>query len=377
MFDEIRFQVTGGLYNDFFNYLMESGYIVLHICHTTFGFSAICRGKDYLKISKAAKKFQCRTKVIERNGLYFKISKYIKRKGLIVGIGCFLALSYLFTLIIWRIEINTEDANLKNSIVSLLYSQEIYTGSVYSKEALQKATRYIYLQNEDIAFISLNFSKGVLTCHVDKSVKKEDYLSTATNSDIIATQDGVITQLRVYSGFSLVGLKQAVAKGDILVSATTLTANNHTAIANPRAYVEAYCEKTYSVSVPLNKNQPVYTGEILQQKSIKFMGKIYIYRDVDISQWSCYTSSVKINYCSFFGFKLPVTQEVKSYCRLKNSDIKLSGEKAFSAAKNQIYTIIRQDISLIKEEKRSYTKYESDEEVRVDCTVCGYYDITR
>ena len=377
MFYEIRFEVTAGLYADFFNYLIDSEIIILHVRPTTFGFSAVCSAKDYKKIALAARKYQCRTKVIEKNGGYFKVRNYIERKGLAVGFVCFMLLSYVFTFFIWRIDINTQDPKLKNEIASLLYEQEIYTGSLYSKEALEKATQYIYLKNDEVAYVALNFYKGVLKCEVDARRKKEEYLKTQTTSDILASQDGVITKLRVYSGFSTVILNQSVAKGDILVSATTLTLDQKPFTVMPRAYIEAYGQKEYSVFVPYNKIQEVYTGEILQQKSIKFIGKTYIYQDVDTTQWSAFTKSTQINYFSFFGFKLPVTQEVKSFNRLETKELLQDEKQAENCAKSQIQVIIRSDPCLIKEEAREYFTTAESGGIQVKCVVKGYYDITK
>ena len=87
MFSKVEFEVVSGLYSAFLNWIVENEISVSDIRSTDFGFTAVCNAKDYKKLAGNAKKFQCRTKIIKRKGVYFKLRKTLKRKGLFAGIA--------------------------------------------------------------------------------------------------------------------------------------------------------------------------------------------------------------------------------------------------------------------------------------------------
>ncbi len=87
MTTKVRFQVNAGLYNDLLNYLRQKEIILFDIVFDTFGFCATCYAADYKYIARRAKKYQTKTKIIKKIGLYFVLKPYTKRKGILTAHG--------------------------------------------------------------------------------------------------------------------------------------------------------------------------------------------------------------------------------------------------------------------------------------------------
>ncbi|MEG0092396.1 MAG: sporulation protein YqfD, partial [Oscillospiraceae bacterium] len=207
------------MYWEFFNFLIDNEFYITDICSTDIGFTAICLARDYHRIARTAKKFQCRTKVLQRKGVYFHCKNILKRKGILLGTVLFFIAITLYNNIIWSIDISAPTPNIKEDIYSLLYINNIYAGSVFSQEKHRAAVQDIFMKVDNIGYVTLNFSKGLISCKVEEKIEKLPYLAGQFSGDIIATADGVIADLRVYKGFSKVTMGQTVAKGDLLVSA--------------------------------------------------------------------------------------------------------------------------------------------------------------
>ena len=137
MTSKVYFEVYSGLYCEFLNYLVEKEIFVSLIKSTDFGFTATCMAKDYKKIARAAKKFQCKTKIIRKNGLYFKSRKVLARKGIVLSAALVFLYVFLFSKLIWRIDIIAPSKNITEDVNSILYDNNCYAGAVFNQEKNQ------------------------------------------------------------------------------------------------------------------------------------------------------------------------------------------------------------------------------------------------
>lgn len=377
MIPRVRFDVIAGLYNDFLNYLIENDFYITGIKSNNLGFSAVCLAKDYIKMARMAKKFQCRTKVIKKKGLYFKVKFILARKGILLGTVLLLLCLVLYSGIIWRIDIKTEDPKIKEDIYRLLYANEIYVGSVFSEEKNKSAIQEIFMKIDNIGYVTLNFSKGIISGEVEKEIKKLPYLEERHTGNILSSADGTITDLRVYNGFSQVVTGQTVQKGTVLVSATMLNKNGELMQVQPHAYVKAYCNKQYSSEVDFEKEAEVTTGEIQKQVILKTLGQNLQVKKAKIDNWDIFDSRVEFEYFKMLGFRLPLTVERTNYYQKEKINIKRDEKLAQDVAKNIIKTLIENDKSVIEIEKKDYYVEKKDNSIKVTCTVFGYYDITK
>ena len=133
MLARAEFCVEYGFYNNFLNFILENDIPLNSVKFTEFGFTAVCRADDYKKIAFMARRFQCRIKLKKKKGVYFILHPYRNRRGIIIGAVIFPLLCFLYSCVIWTVDINTDDLRLKNTIAHSLYRQGVYPGNICSK----------------------------------------------------------------------------------------------------------------------------------------------------------------------------------------------------------------------------------------------------
>ena len=375
MTTKVRFQVYAGLYNDLLNYLRQKEIILFDIVFDTFGFCATCYAADYKYIARRAKKYQTKTKIIKKIGLYFVLKPYTKRKGIVTGIILFYFLISIFSCVVWRIDIKANDKNMENEIAVQLFENFIYPGVFYDEDKFQAVQKKLILDNK-ISYVTMNFYKGVLNCQVSHSVEKEDYISDLKYEDIYAHLSGIVTDLRVYSGYSQVELGQGVSRGQLLVSSVHTDKHGRQFTSPVRAYIEADCEKNYSVTIPFDKEIEILTGKYDTETTVFVFGIPFEFKNTEQTDVDNRLEKTNIDYISVLGFRLPLTVRRTKYYELesmsRNSDI-LS---ARNIARLQIEQMIKNDEKLIREASRQYDYSFDSDSFTVNCIVKGCYQIT-
>ena len=374
---KIKFEIVSGLYCDFLGELVDRGFCIWTIESTEFGLTACCYACDYKAISRLAGNFQCRTKIIRKKGLYFKARKIFKRKSIVLGTALIFFYMFVFSHIIWRVDVISPSEKITEDVYSMLYAYDICAGSIFSQEKNSYVRQQIFLTVDNVGYITMNFSGGILTCKIDPAISKLPYLEDSTDGNIVASESGVIEDLRVYKGFSQIQRGQSVYKGDILVSATYIDRNGTLQQVMPRAYIKALCEKEYTVQVDFEKDILMRTGECEKMTSLKMLGKSINIGKADIKKWEKYDTERYCQNLSFMGFALPVTAETVKHYKKEMTHISRDEKSAYSTGVKIIEEMIKGDISFIEAENKEYRYMADDSSVTVICTVNGYYDIAK
>ena len=376
MTSKVYFEVYSGLYCEFLNYLVEKEIFVSLIKSTDFGFTAICMAKDYKKIARAAKKFQCKTKIIRKNGLYFKSRKVLARKGIVLSVALVFLYVFLFSKLIWRIDIIAPSKNITEDVNTILYENNCYAGAVFNQEKNQNIIQKIFMDVDNVGYVTLNFYKGILTCKVDATINKMPYLENSTSGNITASLDGVIEELEIYNGFSDIQIGQTVLKGDVLVEPTYVDRNGTLQQVMPRAFIKAYCLKEYSAQTDFNKEVFIRTGKYTEQVALKLIGKKILIKKADIDAYKQYESEKYFENITILGFSLPLTKETIRFYEKESVNIEKDEQSAYDAAKKAVDTTIKSDTSLLLADKYEYYSKTTEDGVTVFCRVYGHYDIT-
>ena len=376
MLSKVKFEITAGLHAEFLNHLIENNFYIADVKATSFGFTGICMAADYRAIALKARKYQCRIKIVKKKGIWFKTRRLLQRKGLIIGAAViFLSVAFSENLI-WRIDVVSEDKNIVQDVYTILYQNDVYAGSYFNQDKNQMLIQKISRDVDNVAYITMNFYKGILTCKIDKTIAKLPYLENSTTGNITASMDGVIERFEVYSGFSALKAGQIVKKGDILVSSTFIDRNNELQQVMPRAFIEAYCEKSYEAFVPFEKTVDVRTGRFMEKNTFKFIKFNYEIEKSRKIPYEYYDTERVYRNLTCAGFCLPLTIEKTVYYEKNKVSVHKDINSAKTAAKLIADIIIGSDKTLIKEEAREYIYTQAEDGIKVVCRLRGYFDIT-
>lgn len=376
MLAKVVFQVTAGLYMQFLNFLAENDINLSEIKYTSLGFTAVCYGEDYFFIAKNSKKFQSKVRIIKKKGLYFNLRPLKKRKGLAAAAVLFFIFTYIFSNIIWIIDIDTDQQQLKNLLAKQLFEENIFAGSIYSEEKLADAIENIMLKNEQLGYMTLNFYKGILQCNIYERTNREEYINNLGMNNIYSQKNGVITDIRVYDGYSQVTPGQSVTAGDLLVSNIYTDKHGNIYTGKTRAYIEAACDETYSVFIPFSKNAQLLTGEKAEDVSVYIANFEFKIKSADISSWQNSMKFEKMEYYSFLGFHLPLTVKNTVYYRTEEKTVEKDILTALNYGKTQLKHMISNDEKLKKEKEREFHYTIQPDGLTVICNLSGIYEIT-
>ena len=202
MFAYVKFKIESGFYAEFINELIERQIYIKNIRYNDLTVTAVCKARDYKEVAKLGKKFGCRVRKIKKYGFYYEIKPILNRKGIVAAAIIFVFLTIVYDQTVWKININTDNEELKNAVMNQMIENEVFIGKFYNKEKFEQTAKKIVQNCDGVGYATLNFYRGILNCNIYTSIKAEEYIKDQTNDVILANADGIIKDIRVYRGYS-------------------------------------------------------------------------------------------------------------------------------------------------------------------------------
>lgn len=255
--------------NRFINYLVYHDIKYSSLKKDDISYTLVVKYEDYKKIKR-----RYSSNIIRYYGVKYYKNILITHKYIIISFMIGLLLLLLLTNTIFDIQINTDDIELKNKIISILKKNDI---NVYKRKKsfneLAIIKEKILYENDDILeWIEIS-NKGCkyivnLTPKITSDKKEDDSLG-----DIIAQKEGVIKHIIVHSGTKVKEENEYVKEGDILISGNIL--KNDEVINQVKAKGEVYAEVWYlaKVNIPFNYTDRVKTGKVVNHYYIELFNK--------------------------------------------------------------------------------------------------------
>ncbi len=151
-------------------------------------------------------------------GLSHTLSLLKYRIGLPIAIVLCFIMHFLFSGMLWKINIVGNEDVSEKEIRSQLYALGIHEGSVIRNINIPKLTMQYMLSDDRFSFVHLNINGTSGTFKVAERVKPPKTPDKKEVCNIVAKCDGIIERLDVYSGGREVENGQTVVKGQLLIS---------------------------------------------------------------------------------------------------------------------------------------------------------------
>ncbi len=199
---------------------------------------------------------------------------YKRRPGLLVGALTAILISTYFSTVVWNIEITGNETISDAHVLELLGQRGLVPGVSRRSLDLDSMTNDIVIRDGSIAWISVNF-RGT-TAYVElEEYKAPDRAADEPESacNIVASRDGMILSLDVYSGSGEVSQGESVKKGDLLISGIVDTANEGYKLKRADGLAVAEVVDTVRVEIPYKYVCKVSTGRTKVEKNLIFFGK--------------------------------------------------------------------------------------------------------
>ena len=303
----------------------------------------------FRKLRPIIRKTHTRVALLERCGLPFFIRKHRKRKMFLAGALICIGLLFFYSSYIWDIHFEGNDKWTDQTLLEFLETKEVSPGMPKSRVDCSRIVKDIRAQYDDIVWVSASMDGSRLRIQIkeneDTFREEEKSLDPSggpessqngnasqetarsdgadqTPTDLVASQDGVITSIITRNGVPMVHVGDSVKKGDLLVSGRVEVLNDAAEVIGYQyqqsdADIFADTQMAYKDQIPLTYQKKTY--DPYEQRRLWYirLGPFRISAGTlsqDFPKWEKYTEEYQLRLGE--NFYLPVDYGmicIKSY----------------------------------------------------------------
>jgi similar to stage IV sporulation protein len=309
--------------------------------------------KDFFQIRSLLKETGCQARVIKKIGLPFLIKRTKRRIGLFGGAIAFCLLLYLFSMMIWSVEIEgvalpENEQYLRQELAKMGVQPGRFKFQVEERQILQ---RRIMEAIPDTTWVGFQFNgTTALLKVVEKTLP--DIREPTNPRHLVAKKKAIIYDLFVEKGQAMVKPNQFVKPGDILVSGIIGTEESPIIVsATGKVLGEVWYEG--SVSVPFVQKHSILTGEQKKRYYLNlgpFSLKLWGFGSIPFDQFETDQDTYSL---SWKEWSLPLSWKTEQIEATQLVSKQLTEEEAFSLgvelSRQNLYRNLQPEAEIIEE----------------------------
>ena len=278
-----------------------------------------------------------------RSGISYRLRRYGKRVGLLLGGLLAAAVIFLGSRVVWEVQITGNTTLDRKEVLQMLSTCGLTSGTYLPTINTDEIESRMLLSYGEICWISVNIRGTTASVEILETVRGEE-IKTAT-ANLVAARDGRIERIEVYEGQVGVKVGDVVREGDLLVSGVYDKGLLGYRVARARGDVYARTVRTITVEIPLESTEKVYTGREWCEKYVKFFGKrIKVFANNGHRGEECDIIYVDNGVALPDGGMLPVGSETVVYREYQYRRVILEEveamERAFDALAESVKTMV-------------------------------------
>lgn len=272
--------------------------------------------------------------------------RYRKRFGLIAGALSFGLIIWASSLFLWQIEVVGNETLSDGEVLSILADQGFTVGSYLPSVQVRELCNACLLSDNRIAYLAVN----IIGTHCEVQVRETKTVPPSDEStlpsDLVADTDGQIWRLEVYSGQALLKAGETVRKGDVVISGLVEQPDGIFRLERAVGKIYAKITRDFSVTVPYEETVKIYTGEVIQKKSlIFFKKKIKLFKNSGISLPSYDTIETSNSIMLDQDLILPVGIETTEYRAYVTQTLKRSKNDVRRIAEDRMSALLSEALA--------------------------------
>ena len=218
--------------------------------------------KDFKKLRKIARKTKCKVKIKKKSGIYFRITKYKKRKIILILALLLIALMITSSCFIWKIEVCGNTYLQKEKIIKDLKDSGVYIGKFRLNIDKKKVINNMRIVEQDITWAGLDFdgTKAILTI-VEKTRLDEDEIQDTKIGNIVATKSGILTRIIPSNGTAIYKEGSYIQKDSVLIEGAVYNKYIENKKVTAKGIVRANCEYNFDLVYYFNDIEKEYTNK--------------------------------------------------------------------------------------------------------------------
>ena len=316
--------------------------------------------------------------VEERIGLPFLVKRYGRRSGILVGSLLAVLILVLSSRIVWSVRVTGNEALSEEQILTMLSSCGLARGTYLPPLDTDAIENRMLTEYGEICWVSVNLKGTMAYVEVLETMKGTHTGQKSAN--LVAARDGQIERIEAYDGVVCVSVGDVVREGDLLVSGVYDKGLLGYRVTRARGAIYARTVRHFSVEVPLECDQKVYTGREWSENYVKFFSsRIKVFANTGKMGAECDIIYRDNGIVLPDGSALPVGVLRVIYREYRNERICLDGDEAMDEAFLQLSAQLERFVSDTGAELLSKTiAWELDEDAfRISCSVVCIEDIAR
>ena len=255
---------------------------------------------------------------------FSKLKKIFKaRFGIFVGALICLCFSAISSGFVWRIEVYGNERILTEEIEQVLSDNGVsFLSSLNSKSNFE--IEKILMDNfEDVSMVSVVKKGCSIIVNIKEKVVNDEYENIDTASAVVATEDGIITEIQLISGTPLVKVGDVVRAGDVLVAPYIIDSSGQQIPTIAKANISANVSLSGQAVFEAKKEITKRTGNFVVERKMTFLDKEIVTSKMEIP-YLLYELEVQETLLS--DYLLPITYTTTTYYELEQVTVEADFE---------------------------------------------------
>ena len=332
--------VSGFSPERFINLCANRGIYIWNVKSTNNGFSLYISAKGFKLIRPLVKKTGCKVRITNKIGLPFKFLIFRKRKIFLFGMIICMAIVFLLSLFIWKIDIEGNSMYTDEQLIRFLNNQSHFVG-MWKKDVKCNELEKMLLKNYGtINWVTCEMVGTKLHIQIEEGKNNIEIEDISKPCDILANKKGIVVSIVTRTGTPMVVKGDVVEQGDILVSGTLeiKELEEIKAIDFTHADADIYVKTIYKYhdEIDFKYVDKIYTNNNKKDNAIKISNlKINLIKPrIKYRNYDKITTSEEI--CLFDNFYLPISIDKTFYKEYKIIEETYSDEEALDIINNDL-----------------------------------------
>lgn len=214
----VAFEIKGRFPERFLNICIKYGIFIFDSGPEEGKFYGSLLLSDYRVIRPLAHKARVVLRIKSKRGLPFLLNRYKHRKGLLAGGIVFLVIIIFMQSFVWTVKITPTKTLSETYVRNILRENNLKEGSFKAALNLYAVERKIMEKEQDISWMSINIMGTKAEVEVREKVPVPEIAQADIPCNIKAERDGVILDMNVKQGSTLLTKGSAVTQGQLLIS---------------------------------------------------------------------------------------------------------------------------------------------------------------
>lgn len=296
---------------------------------------------EFKKLRPIARKTKCSVQIKKKEGLYFTIFKYRKRKIIVLLIAMAIFFTIAFSTFIWNINVEGNDSIDNNEILENLKNSGLYIGKCKIGLDKKEIVNNLRVNMPDISWAGIEIDGTLATLRVvEKTNLDEKDIQNDKIGDIIADKEGVITRIVPENGTAMLNENSYVEKDNILIQGTMYSKFLEPFDVPAKGIIKADCSYVFENAYTYNAINKNYTGKTRYTIGIGINSKENMLNYLNKSKKYDITKSSKL--LNIFGKQ--ISFDLYKCVEYEEEEIKRSKEELISYSNKDIEEYLNKEI---------------------------------